>query len=72
MSILGILITCVGIFAGNTIRFKGRKNYTSIFELDVIIIENIEGRGDNDFNNFNNNKDYKKIKLSKPNKYYGE
>ena len=36
------------------------------------MIKNIGGRGDNNLNNFNNNKDYKKIKISKPNKYYGE
>ena len=54
------------------IKFKGKKDYASIFELNIIIIKNVGGRGDDDPNNFNNNKNYKKIKVSKPNKYYGE
>ena len=71
MSILGILIICVGVFVGNIIRFKGRKDYASIFELDIIIIDNKE-KGDNNPNDFDNNKNYKKIKISKPDKYHGE
>ena len=71
MSILDILIICVRISAGNTIRFKGKKDYISIFELDIIII-NIEEKGNNNLSNSDNNKNCKKIKVSKPNKYYGK
>ena len=41
MSILGILIIYIKIFTGNIIKFKGRKDYTSIFKSDIIIIKNI-------------------------------
>ena len=72
MSILSILIIYVGTPAGNTTRFKKRKDHTSILKLDIIIIKNIREKGDNNPNNSNNNKNYKKIKNFKPNKYYGE
>ena len=71
MNILGILIICVGAFAGSTIRFKRRRNYVSIFKLDVVIISAEKKRDDNPSNS-NNNKDYRKVKVSKPNKYHGE
>ena len=61
----------MGIFVGITIKFKKRKDYINTFELDVVMISAKEG-GDDNLNNFNNNKDYKKIKISKFNKYYGK
>ena len=61
----------MGTFIRSTIRFKGRKDYTSTFELDIIIIENIGGKKDNNPND-SNNKNYKKIKISKPDKYYNK
>ena len=71
MSILGILITYVGILMGSIIRSKGRKDHTNTFKLNIIIIS-IKKKGDNNFNDFNNNEDYKNIKILKLNKYYGE
>ena len=62
----------MGTFIGSTIRFKRRKDYTNTLELDIIITKNIKRRGNNNPNNFNNNKDYKKIKISKLNKYYNK
>ena len=61
----------MGIFTKNIIRFKGRKNHANIFELNIIMV-NIKKRGHNNFNNFDDNKDYKKIRIFKPNKYYSE
>ena len=72
MNILGISTIYIGIPMGNTTGFKKKKDYTSILELDIIIIKNIKERGDNNPNNSNNNKNNKKIKISKSNKYYGE
>ena len=72
MSILGISAACIGTPTKNTIRFKGRKNHTSIFKSNIIIIQNIREGRDNNLNNFNSDKNYKKIKISKLNKYYGE
>ena len=57
---------------GNIIRFKGKKDYANIFELDIIIIKDIGGREDDNFSDFENNKIYKKIKIFKLDKYYGE
>ena len=37
-----------------------------------MVIINTEERKDNNPSDFNNNKNYKKIKISKPDKYYGE
>ena len=71
MNTLGILIAYVGTPTEGTIRFKGRKDRASILKLDVVIISIKEG-GDNNSNNSNNDEDCKKIKISKPNKYYGE
>ena len=71
MNILGILVTHIRIPTKNIIRFKGRKDYTNIFKLDIIIIKNIGGKGDNNFSDFNN-EDYKKIKGSRPDKYHNE
>ena len=71
MSTSGILIIYIGVFIRSIIRFKGRKDYTNIFKLNVIIIENIGGRKDDNFNN-SDNKNYKKIKNFKPNKYHGK
>ena len=50
----------MGIFTGNGSGFKGRKDYISIFKLDIIITGNIKERGDDNFNNFDDDKDYKK------------
>ena len=61
----------MGISTKSTIGFKGKKDYTNTFESDIIIIKNIGGKKDNP-NNFNNNKNYKKIKVFKPDKYYKE
>ena len=61
----------MGIFAGNTIGSKKKKDYTNIFKLNIIITSAKEKRN-NYFNNSNNNKNYKKIKISKPNKYYNK
>ena len=72
ISILGILIIYVGILAGSIIGFKRRKDYINIFKLDIIIIENIKKRRDNNFNNLNSNKNYKKIKIFKFDKYYNK
>ena len=62
----------MGILVGSTIRFKGKKDYTSIFKLNIIIIKNIRERGDDDFSDSDSDKNHKKIKISKFNKYYGE
>ena len=72
MSILGILAIYMGTSTKNTFRFKRRKDYTNIFKLDIIITENIRERGDDNLNDFDSNKNYKKIKNFKFNKYYGE
>ena len=61
----------MGISIRNTIKFKKRKDHTNTFELNIIIIKNIKGREDDNFNN-SNNKNHKKIKISKFDKYYGE
>ena len=61
----------MGILIRNTIRFKGRRDYTNTFELDIIIIS-IKERGDDNLNNFNNKEDKKKIKVIKIDKYYSE
>ena len=61
----------MGAFIKNIIGFKGRKDYINIFELNVVITS-VEERGDNNFNNSDNDKDYKKIKIFKSNKYYSE
>ena len=37
-----------------------------------MVVINIKKKGDNNPSNFDNNKDYKKIKIFKPNKYYGK
>ena len=71
MSISGTSTAYMGIFAGNTIKFKGRKNYANIFKLDMVMI-NTKERKDNNLSDSDNNKNYKKIKISKPDKYYGE
>ena len=71
MNILGISAAYMGIFIKSIIGFKGKKDHISIFKLDVVII-NIKKGGDNNPSNFNNNKNYKKIKISKPNKYYNK
>ena len=71
MSILGILIICVGILIGSTIKFKKKRDYTSTLKLDVVII-NIEEGGDGDLSDFDNKKNKKKIKFSKLDKYYSE
>ena len=54
----------MGILAGSSIRFKGRKDYTNTIKLDIIIIGDMRERKDDNFNNFNNNKDYKRLKFS--------
>ena len=61
----------MGIFAGSTIGFK-KKYYINIFKLNIVITENIKEKKDNNFNNFDSNKNYKKIKISKFNKYYNK
>ena len=61
----------MGIFAGNTIGFKGRKDHINTLKSDIKMI-GIKKRGDNNSSNFNNNKNYKKIKISKPDKYYNK
>ena len=62
----------MGALTGNAIGFKKRKDYTNTLGSDIIIIENKGKKRDNNFNNSNNNKDYRKIKISKPNKYYSK
>ena len=37
-----------------------------------MVIINIKKKGDDNFNNSDDDEDYKKIKISEPNKYYGE
>ena len=61
----------MGILAGSNIGPKDREDYINILKLNIIII-GAKMWGDDNPSNFNNNKDYKKIKISKPNKYYGE
>ena len=61
----------MGTSTGNTTGFKGKKDHINILELDIIII-NTEKRENDNFNNFDNNKDYKKIKIFRSDKYYGE
>ena len=57
---------------GSITGFKGRKDYASTFKLDVVI-GSVEEKGDNNPSNSNNkDKNYKKIKISKSNKYYGK
>ena len=72
MNILNILTIYMEIPVKNIIGFKGWKDYTSTFELDIIIIKNIGGKKKNNFSNSNNNKNYKKIKISKPDEYYSK
>ena len=62
----------MGIPPKNIIKFKGRKDHTNTLKLNIIIIKNIKEKGDDNPNNSNNNKDYKKIKIFILNKYYGE
>ena len=71
MNILGILAVYVGIFIGNTTRFKRRKDYISIFELNVVIMS-AKDWGDNNSNNFDDDDNHKKIKIFKPNKYHSK
>ena len=56
----------------NNIGFKGRKDHASTLKSDIIIIGNIKEKKDDNPSDSNDNKDYKKIKISKSNKYYGE
>ena len=71
MSILGTSIAYIGIFVGSISGLKGRKEHTNIFGSDMVMI-NIKEKRDNNFNNFDNDKDYKKIKNFKLNKYHGK
>ena len=71
MSISGISAIYVGVFIRSTIGSKGRKDHISIFELDMVIISAKEKK-DNNFSDFDDDKNCKKIKISKPDKYYGE
>ena len=71
MSTSGTSAIYIKIPVGSTIGFKERKDYISIFELNVVIT-GVEGRENNNLNNFDDNKNLKKIKGFKPNKYYGE
>ena len=48
-----------------------KRDHASIFKLNIIIIST-EKRGDNNFNNFEDDKDCKKILNFKFDKYYGE
>ena len=56
---------------GVLLDFK-KKDYTNTLKLDIIIIKNIREKGDNNPSNFDDKKDKKKIKVTKPNKYYNE
>ena len=61
----------MGVPAGNTIGPKG-KDHINTLKLDIIII-NTKVREDNNPNNFDDNdENYKKIKVTKLDKYYGE
>ena len=59
----------MGTFVGGATGF--RRDFVSIFILNVII-SNIKEKRDDNFNNFNNKGVKWKIKIAKFNKYYGE
>ena len=48
-----------------------RKDHANTLKLNIIITST-KDKGDNNFNNFDNDKDYKKNKIFKFNKYYSE
>ena len=60
MNISGTLIIYVGIFTGSNIGPKNKKDYTSIFKLDIIIIGDIKEKWDDNPSDSDNNKNYKK------------
>ena len=61
----------MGVLIKSVTGFKKRKDYINIFKSNMVII-NTKEKGDDNFSNSNNNKNYKKIRVSKFNKYYGE
>ena len=71
MSTLGILTIYIKILTRNTTRFKKKKNYTNIFKLDMIMTNTKEKKGNNP-SNFDDKKDKRKIKITKPDKYYNK
>ena len=72
MNISGISAVYMGILIRSTAGSKGRKDYISILESDMVISGADRGKKNNNFSDSDNKKENKKIKISRPDKYYGE